>query len=382
MKIAYIGNPFDSSSLKFPFGIGRYIFSNLEKAGAEVNYAGWDDIPFLPRTYAKKAYYKYLARKNYFRMRDPVFLEKFSGEIEKNLREIDYDVIFSYGTSAFRFLESTKPTAFWADSSFRILHGYYEDYSNLADETYSEADETDSSVLRKCDRAIFTSRWAAEETLKHYVVDEKKVKVALFGPIFPVDWGLKEIRARVEARSRNECRLVFIGGPYWKRKGGDIVLSVAEELKNIGIPVKLRLIGSISEDLAPLPDYVEKFGYINKKEEEGLDLFLDSIGSSHFYLLPTRADCSPHGIAEANALGVPVIASDVGGISSMMENDVSGRMFSVETKSAEIAEYIMSYWKDNRRYEKFALSSFDYYEKNLSWLGNCRKVINILEELI
>ena len=50
----------------------------------------------------------------------------------------------------------------------------------------------------------------------------------------------------------------------------------------------------------------------------------DRFLKSHMYLCPSAIENSPNSLGEAMLLGVPCVAADVGGISSIFENGKDG----------------------------------------------------------
>jgi glycosyltransferase involved in cell wall biosynthesis len=54
---------------------------------------------------------------------------------------------------------------------------------------------------------------------------------------------------------------------------------------------------------------------------------IELISKSKLYVHPSYIENSSNSICEAQLLGVPVIAANVGGISSIIENEVSGFLF-------------------------------------------------------
>ena len=72
-----------------------------------------------------------------------------------------------------------------------------------------------------------------------------------------------------------------------------------------------------------LQDKVHFLGRLNDKEMK--DRFL----KSHMYLCPSAIENSPNSLGEAMLLGVPCVAADVGGISSIFENGKDGILYEV-----------------------------------------------------
>ena len=50
----------------------------------------------------------------------------------------------------------------------------------------------------------------------------------------------------------------------------------------------------------------------------------DQIGKAEVFCLPSLIENSPNSLAEAQLVGAPCVATDVGGVSSMLENEKTG----------------------------------------------------------
>lgn len=67
-------------------------------------------------------------------------------------------------------------------------------------------------------------------------------------------------------------------------------------------------------------DRVELLGRLNASE------IIDHMRSSHLYVFPSSIDNSPNSLQEAMLLGMPVIATHAGGVSSLIEHNVTGML--------------------------------------------------------
>lgn len=65
----------------------------------------------------------------------------------------------------------------------------------------------------------------------------------------------------------------------------------------------------------------EKFEFLGSLGPEGIT---SALLRASVFVLPSYIENSPNALAEAQMLGVPCIASDVGGVSSYVENDING----------------------------------------------------------
>lgn len=122
-----------------------------------------------------------------------------------------------------------------------------------------------------------------------------------------------------------------------------------------------------------LPQYA--FAWIGNKEPiadapENV-FFLGNIPNAAMYssladifVLPSEYEGLPIVIIEAMSLGKPIVASNVGGISELVESDVNG--YTLENNVAQFAEKIEYILENRGVYENMAKASKEIYDKNLT----------------
>lgn len=118
-----------------------------------------------------------------------------------------------------------------------------------------------------------------------------------------------------------------ISRPWYK--GGDLILKTAKQLRRFtDIDFEWRVYG-ISE----MRFFEHKYGIradevgvcvMGTASQEGL---VEAITSASCYVHPSYIDNSPNSLCEAQILGAPVLATHVGGISSLVTHGVSGILF-------------------------------------------------------
>jgi glycosyltransferase involved in cell wall biosynthesis len=380
MKIAYV-TTFDSRTLcdhNNWAGTNYYIGQSLKNQSIPLEYIGPLEeklaLQFVSKF--KSRYHKYLG-KNYIKYIEPLILRDYGRQISQKLNSIKTDVAFSAGSDSIAYLECHQPIVFWADATFANLIDFYPVYSNLCEESLQNAHLIQGISLKKSKLAIYSSDWAAQTAIDYYQADPEKVKVVPFGANIESNLSLDEIKTLIESRPTNQCKLLFLGVD-WFRKGGDVALKVAKKLNNSGLKTELTIVGSQPSVEEALPDFVKPLGYISKSNPEGKKKIYQLISNSHFLILPSLADCTPIVFCEANALAVPCISRRVGGIPTIIKDDLNGKLFNSDSNITEYCEYIKNIFTNYTQYKKLALSAFNEYESRLNWRVAGQKVKDLL----
>lgn len=185
-------------------------------------------------------------------------------------------------------------------------------------------------------------------------------------------------KASTEKPPLKPLRLLFIG-TNWERKGGDIAVEALRVLRARGIPAELHLVGAATEE-AKQVEGVFVHGYLNKNRQSHRKRLQKLLQESHFFLLPTRADCTPMVVAEVNSYSIPVLISDVGGIGSLMKPGENGEMMSPHASGQDYADKITALIEDPEEYKALSHSSFDHYNNRLSWHAWADHTLKLLDK--
>ena len=159
-------------------------------------------------------------------------------------------------------------------------------------------------------------------------------------------------RREEEGRNHTASRLIFLQlGVISRRKGQDILIDALLRLKPAQRDLaEFRILGE-SRD----PSYYKQC--LHRAETlTNLKWFpgtshqeaLDQLRAADVLLVPSRDEAFPNVIQEAMALGKPVIASDAGGITECVTDDVTGWLFP-RGDSARLAELIGRALKERPR---------------------------------
>lgn len=377
MKISYVTR-YDASDVHNWSGLGHFIGKALEEQQADVDYVGsLQSHPGLSLR-IKSGLYRMSGQKFHVE-REPAIGRQYAQQAKKSIQQ-DSDVIFSPGTLPIALLETTKPKVFYTDATFAGMLGFYDSFTGLCQETIRHGNYMEQAALESSRLAIFASDWAAKTAMDHYKVDPDKVKVVPFGANIVCNRNISEIREVVKRRSTTQCDLLFLGVD-WTRKGGDLAVKIADQLNRSGLKTRLHIVGIKNLPITPLPDYIVDHGFISKSTKEGQEKLDQLLASSHFLLLPTRAEAYGLVFCEANSFGVPCIASAVGGIPTIIRDNINGRTFPLSADHSDYAEYILSVFKDKAAYDQLCYSAFNEYEQRLNWKVAGKTIVNLLREL-
>lgn len=376
MKIAYV-TPYDSLNVESWSGSGYHILMALRNNGLHA-----EPIRNLRDTYrhltrAKKFVYEKILDKTYLRDRHTSTLRSYASQIETALAPLQCDVVFSPGTVPLAYLRTDKPIVFWTDATFAGMVDFYPAFSNLCKETLRDGNDMEQKALSRSRLAIYSSEWAADSAIRNYDVDPKKIRVVPFGANLECPRGMEDIRRIISEKNMDICRLLLVGVD-WHRKGGDIALEVATRLNRQGLPTELHVVGC-QPPFTP-PDFVTLHGFLSKRAPAGREKLDRLFSSAHFLIVPSRAECAAVVFAEASSFGLPSLATNVGGIPTVIRNGYNGQTFPLTAGPEDYCKYIEKIMLHNEAYKNLAISSFKEYLDRLNWPTAGQKVRQLMHE--
>jgi glycosyltransferase involved in cell wall biosynthesis len=326
-----------------------------------------------------KLYYK-LAGKRFDEHRTGVALRLFSYRIKRALRR-DIDAVVAPGSIAIALPNFGKPAAFWTDSCFAAMPGYYDTFSRLSARSLAEGHAQEKSALEHCRLAIYSSNWAAETARRYYPESAHKVYVVPFGANLDPRYDFPRIQNLVANRSAEECRLLFVGVD-WVRKGGDTVLAAAQIMAAEGQPTKLTIVGCDPFGSRGAPPFVDVVGFLSGRSEQDREKLNWLFQSSHFLVLPSAAEAYGIVLCEAAAYALPSVASRTGGISDIIDDGITGELLPEHADGRQYAETLMTLFRNQERYRTLAMAAFDKYRKQLNWDVACKTVVDRLQQVL
>lgn len=387
MKVAYLTTYDLFDSKNWPnqhrglFGAGYYLSQALAKEAIALEYLGPLSKKMSPITRVKWLFYRHIYKKDYYSWTEPLILKDYARQAERKIAEASSDIVLCPENAIpIAYVKSRQPLVLWTDAPLGSLVNFYPYLSNLCAETQKKIYVMEKKAFSNCDLVIFTSDWAAEKAKEIYQIAAEKVKVIPWGANIECHRTPEDIHHLVKYRGFEQCKLLFIGGE-WLRKGGDVALAVARELNKVGLKTSLFVVGTQSPMKEKNTDFVRNIGYIDKSNPSGKKQLESLLAEAHFLILPTKADCSPHVLIEANSFGVPCLTTEVGGIPTIIKDGINGNIFPVDADSSNYCRYIMEIFNQSTAYEKLAMSSFQEYKSRLNWSVAAKTAKQVLAEL-
>lgn len=308
-----------------------------------------------------------------------LFIAKKQAKVAaQRIAEQQFDVIVAPDCGAeIAFLQTDIPILMPLDTTFRLHRTTYPEFSRMLSISTRQGEMIERAAFQVASKLVFSSSWAAHSAIEDYDVNPKKVHIAFFGA------NLDHIPPReqvLDKKFTDQCRLLFVGVD-WQRKGGDIAYETLLQLHEMGINAKLTVCGS-----TPPPGIVHEhmtvIPYLDKNDEQQAHKIEELYTISDFFILPTRADCTPMVFKEANAFGLPVITTRTGGVPDEVRDGENGYTLPYEARGDAYAKVIADLYHDEPHYRQLVQSSRATFESRLSWDAWGIEVKNILYEML
>lgn len=159
---------------------------------------------------------------------------------------------------------------------------------------------------------------------------------------------------------------MFIGFDY-KRKGFDIALEATLDLNRSGVQTRLVMIGGNPEIRGEAVPFVHVLGPLDKRKPDQLAKFEHALRSAHFLIFPTRADvyCMP--AIEAMSVGCPAIVSDMGAISEIVLDNVTGFVLPLSASASDYAKKLRSIIQRPNDYAAMRNAAHARFQQSYRW---------------
>jgi glycosyltransferase involved in cell wall biosynthesis len=259
------------------------------------------------------------------------------------------------------------------------LKEYFEDYkafdtAEIDEAVMNEAYAIEQDGYARCCKIVVMSKRTAASIVKHYGVSQRKIHVVPPGANIPEEsLEIFENRA-VPGRgpSRKSLVLGFVG-LYPERKGLPLIAEAVRLSRRSGYDVRLHVIGKCPPEIAE-QEGVTHFGVIDKSVD--LSRFVGILQSVDVGCMLSHAELAGVALMEFLRVGIPIIATDVGGIPDILALG-SGQLVSPDISAADLAMFLAGLSDDPERLYELRESAWRR-RHNASW----RRVVGELRDIV
>jgi glycosyltransferase involved in cell wall biosynthesis len=257
-------------------------------------------------------------------------------------------------------LKRRWPMVLVEDATFDTIVNYYERFSGLPPQSRAFGHAVEQIMIDRCRAVFLASTWAREDALRRYKGPTERFTVAPMGanldddpgPVSPRDTG-------------GELKILFVGYE-WERKGGPLALQAFIELKRRLVNVSMHVVGC-SPAGAESVEGVILHGRLRKTVPEEFRRLQDLYRSSSFFFMPARQEAYGIVYCEACALGLPVVATDTGGVGEIVRNGENGVILPFAASAGDYVDCIERIWTNPRQHRSMQEKARRAYIERLSW---------------
>lgn len=180
----------------------------------------------------------------------------------------------------------------------------------------------------------------------------------------------------------NENKYITLLGRLEERKGTFDLLDIADDIIEFDNEIKIILAGDgnlqkVNKIISTkkYKENIELLGWIDKEKRD--EILKDSL----IFTLPSYNEGMPMAILEAMSFGIPLVVSNVGGIPTVVEDNINGYLITPGDKEV-LKLSILKLLKDKERREIISKNNYDKIIKHFNLNKNIETLYNIYSELV
>ncbi len=258
-------------------------------------------------------------------------------------------IISNYQILGKTFLKSYRPLGikpfFYVDGT---LSEFFYSYGQVEEQTFGpdlirQAIELEKEGYQHAVGIMTMSHATTRNLIEVYGVEPQRIRTVLPGANID-DEDVPNPSGHTD-RVEREFTLGFVGlYPY--RKGLDKLAEAVRILRGRDVPIRLRVIGRCPDGIASM-DGVDFLGMIDKRTE--ISRFVEAIRTVDLGCQLSRAELLGIAVLEFMRVGVPVLATAVGGMPDVLR-DGGGVLVPADVTVEQLAEELQSLVNDQDRY--------------------------------
>ncbi len=310
-----------------------------------------------------------------FNYRDSFVLSKaYARILERRLARSTADVIMApAGLCAVALLRTPIPIVHFNDRSIAGALEYHAVLSDLLSWSRAEGLRLERMALENAALTVYASDWAADAARRSLPGAAGKIRV------IPMGANLQGVPDQVPQRPfpPHRVKLLFIGVD-WRNKGGDIAVDAFRDLKSKGFDAELVVCGCNVPAHVIDKDVIRE-GFLSKDVPDQRMKLEEHLRTAHFLILPTRFEAYGIAFCEAAAYGIPALGSRTGGVPTIVEDGVTGRLFDLHEAGAAYAASIIALLNTPEEWRRMSLAARKRYEDHFNWSAFVKELMAQVE---
>ncbi|WP_460451784.1 glycosyltransferase family 4 protein [Alsobacter sp. SYSU BS001988] len=298
--------------------------------------------------------------------------------LSRKLAQEEFDAVLCVAVcEQIAYLDVQIPILYYSDATVEAIKDYYPEFRPMGRRNKRSWDQLERLALSKAKSVLYSNEWARASASTSYGVEESKTAIVHMGANLHISAG-PILRAQ-RPRSEKSVRLLLVG-VHWDRKGGDIAVEAINCIRRWGYDVTLTVVGC-KPGRGSVPDCVKIIDFVDKTSTKGLEFFNSLYKDSDLFIFPTQAEASPIVLCEAAAFGLPVVATNTGGVSSIVADGTTGLLLAEGSDGNAFAQAVIDIWSDRERYYAMSCAARSRYESVLNWRNWADRVLCVLDEV-
>ncbi len=237
-------------------------------------------------------------------------------------------------------------------------------------------------LIKNIDAFIAISEEIKEGLIKDGFPEDRIVRISNFIDTGKFDKLSSEERMYKKAKLLSEDKIcILFSGRFIKRKGVEYLLEAWKAVSGKFGNARLYLLGNgpLFEDMKGLAnmlsisDKVVFKGHINN--------VVDYLNASDIFVLPSLQEGMPNALLEAMACGLPPVATRIGGVEDIIQDEYNGILVKPED-AYDLAEGIIRLIEDEELRKRISENAYRTIKKNYSLESVVPKYIKLYRELL
>lgn len=305
--------------------------------------------------------------------------ERFAEIASSKINTGGFDVLVAVNMSGLvSRIETPLPIVYATDATASLANAAYENFAGRRKGQRDADEEFETGAVRRADLVLVASDYCRTSMCDDHGADASKVHVVPLGAnLIPES---DEIIGEVSTPTLNGELELVVSAADPERKRVALCAAVAQAIEARGWRVRLHYIGPRH----PICDLniVEWAGRLDHGVESDRRKHRAILRRAHLAILPSTSEM--YGIApiESAAFGRPAIVSAVGGLTTVVQDGVTGRCLPVETPVSGWVDAIESMVAPPGRYQAYAAAALRRYQEELNWESWGRRVKMLVEEMV